>query len=186
MTTGSNRLAGVSAVAIAAALVLTGCVAGPTDSGQPGDAPSTSTGSSSPPGAPTAAGEGSPAPTAAQDDDTAVTGDALSQAQTAAAQAAVDTVAMFARKDLPYDAWWQLLAPHLTEQAQQAYQYTDPANVPIHAITGSPAPLEETWTNNGRITVPTDAGTYEVRLFRQDTASSWLVWDIVPPDRQNG
>ena len=186
MTTGSNRLAGVSAVAIAAALALTGCVA---SDAQTGVAPSTSAGSTPTPGSPgasTSAGEGSPAPTAAQDDDTTVSGDALSQAQTAAAQAAVDTVAIFARKDLPYDAWWQLLAPHLSEQAQQAYQYTDPVNVPIHGVTGSPVPLEETWTNNGRIAVPTDAGTYEVRLFRPDTASAWLVWDIVPPDRQNG
>ncbi len=186
MTTGSNRLAVVSAVAIAAALVFTGCVAGPTGDGQPVSASSTSPEPTATAGPSTAAVGGSPAPTAAQDDDTTVTGDALSQAQTAAAQAAVDTVAIFARKDLPYDAWWQLLAPHLTEQAQQAYQYTDPANVPIHAVTGNPAPLEETWTNNGRISVPTDAGTYEVRLFRPDTASLWLVWDIVPPDRQNG
>lgn len=183
MTTGSNRLLAVGA--IAAALALTGCVASPTVDGQPEQPSSTSTGPATL-GAPTAAGEGSPAPTAAQDDDTTVTGDALSQARTAAAQVAVDTAAIFARKDLPYDAWWQLLAPHLTEQAQQAYQYTDPVNVPIHGVTGTPAPLEETWTNNGRISVPTDAGVYEVRLFRPDTASSWLVWDIVPPDRQNG
>lgn len=179
-----RRLIVAAAALTVATTSLTGCVPSPSTPASDTGAPA----STSPSGATvpnTAATPTStpPAP-APQDAPPQVRPDQLPKAQQDAAQVAVNTMAIFGRKDLPYEQWWALLAPNLTSAGQFAFEYTEPANVPVHQVTGDPSALEENWTTNGAIAVPTDAGTYQVLLSRPTADSGWLVWDIVPPGRQ--
>jgi hypothetical protein len=88
----------------------------------------------------------------------------------------------FAKPSAEYDTWWDALAPYLTETAQQAYSYTDPANVPASKVTGTAhlGPSESDYL--ATVTVPTDVGTYTVLLSRPETNTGWLVERLTPPE----
>lgn len=97
----------------------------------------------------------------------------------AAAEHAMRT---FGRPDLSSSDWWAALSPLLTFQAQQDYQYVDPANIPAHSVVGGSAIVDESSTYAVTVTVPTDAGEYTVTLTRHDGASPWLAARFTPPE----
>lgn len=85
--------------------------------------------------------------------------------------------------------WWETLAPLLTPDAQDAYFYVDPAEVPATAVTG-PAALVEPGADGrpgttaflATVQVPTDVGTYNVLLARTGGGAPWLAERITPPE----
>ena len=110
--------------------------------------------------------------------------DADSRAQ--AVTAAEATMAAFARPPAGTDetAWRDRLQPTLTPTARETYAYVDPAEVPATAVTGpgelvEPAPGATAFL--ATVSVPTDAGTYEVLLARTSGSSPWLAERLTPP-----
>jgi len=99
----------------------------------------------------------------------------------AAVAAAVEAVTLFARPDVPYEQWWAELAPLMSAQAQLDYQYVDPVNVPVRAVTGDGVLVDETSASIAGVEVPTDVGTYTVTLSRADDGAPWLVERFTPP-----
>lgn len=90
---------------------------------------------------------------------------------------------LFARPSVAQKRWWRDLVVHLTPTAQQDYLGVDPANVPAHAVSGEPELVDLGVDEVVVVRVPTDAGTYSVRLVAEPSPSStWLVHRISPPD----
>lgn len=99
----------------------------------------------------------------------------------AAIDAALKALAAFARPALPASDWWAALSPLLTPQAQQDYQYIDPATIPAHQVAGPGAIVENSSRYAVSIDVPSDAGTYTVILTRTSGTAPWLVARFTPP-----
>ncbi len=170
-------------VLVVGAALVVGCSAEP---GRPaGQQPPTTTQSGppatiAPPAAPPAAPGGAtdqdaelPAPEAVPTWDAPSRLSAVGQARTA--------LAAFARPQLPRATWWSLLAPLLTPTAQAAYQGTDPAQVPVRAVTGPGRLVDETSAYLARVELPTDVGPYLVLLVRDGQGAPWLVERLTPP-----
>ncbi|WP_188484789.1 hypothetical protein [Cellulomonas carbonis] len=100
----------------------------------------------------------------------------------AAISVAVQAVTLFARPDQPYEQWWSDLAPLMSVQAQMDYQYVDPTNVPVRAVTGEGVLIDDASASVAGVQVPTDVGPYTVLLSRTGEASPWLVERISPPE----
>jgi len=99
----------------------------------------------------------------------------------AAVEHAAAVMAAFARPEADERSWWAELAPLLTLSAQDAYAFVDPANVPARQVTGAPVLVDESSAWLARVEVPTDVGTYDLLLVRDDGASPWLAEQITPP-----
>jgi hypothetical protein len=161
------------------------------------------TGCSDVPSAPTSGSSAQPAPTPTgtpldfdlpdDDEETYPEWDPASRQQ---AEAAGDAVMRAYARPVPgaetsviEAGWWETLAPLLTPDAQDAYAYVDPAEVPATAVTG-PAALVEPGADGGQNTtaflatvqVPTDVGTYNVLLARTGDGAPWLAERITPPE----
>jgi hypothetical protein len=102
------------------------------------------------------------------------------ESQAAALDAATLALETFARTDLDYDTWWAELLPMLTEQAGVAYEGTDPAEIPVHKVTGPGVVLEGSTEVSLIVQLPTDAGPYNVTLTRPSAAAAWLADRIRP------
>jgi hypothetical protein len=122
------------------------------------------------------AGEALPTPPPAPADDAA--------SDQAALAVGVAAVTAFARPELPAEQWWSELRPLLSPAALEAYVGTDPAEVPAHAVTGSPWRGDSASSYLAMTFVPTDAGDYAVLLVRDGGGAPWLVERItlVPAD----
>jgi hypothetical protein len=96
--------------------------------------------------------------------------------------AAEAVVTAFGRPDLAYDEWIDGLYPLLTPAGAAAYEDTDPANVPVRAVTGPGTILPEPTDVALIVQVPTDAGPYNVSLSRADTSEPWLADRIRPAE----
>lgn len=57
---------------------------------------------------------------------------------------------------------------------------TSPSNIPVTAVTGTPAVLEASTDVATLVEVPTDAGAYIVTLVRGSTEEPWLAERIRP------
>lgn len=130
----------------------------------------------------------SPAPVGVEDDTqpgvtitplAVPTWDAVSRA--AAIARAAEIMTAFARPALGHEGWWAALAPLLSDQAQQDYSFVDPANIPVHAVTGQPVLVDESSAFLARVQVPTDVGVYELLLSRTDATAPWVGEAITPP-----
>jgi len=99
-----------------------------------------------------------------------------------AADTGAEVMRLFARRDISPDQWWRDLVPLLTAQAQQAYRYTDPKNVPPTKVTGPSMLTPASKALAARVSVPTDAGVYLVILARTDDSPTWLADRIMPPE----
>ena len=93
-------------------------------------------------------------------------------------------MSLFARREVEATQWQADLAPYLTPQAAQAYQYVDPANVPPTKITGPVTLTPASTPLVARVSVPTDAGVYLVIMARTDESPTWLADRIMPPEGQ--
>ncbi|QHO90076.1 hypothetical protein CWT12_00220 [Actinomyces sp. 432] len=109
--------------------------------------------------------------------DPAVWDDASREAAIDAAEAALEA---FAHPELDYDTWWAGLDPHLTQEAAEVYVYVDPANIPVHELTGSGSIIEDASAYVATVKIPTDAGRYDVLVIRTSGSAPWLANRIVP------
>lgn len=100
------------------------------------------------------------------------------ESRASAQSTAAAALAAFARPDLDHSAWWEGFSPFLTPAAAAGYVATDPVNIPVSEVTGTPRLLEEDSTYLARVRVPTDAGPHEVLLSRTDADAGWLVEQI--------
>jgi hypothetical protein len=102
-------------------------------------------------------------------------------ADAAAAAAAEQVMAAFTRPGVDAATWFTELTPLLTPSAQIAYLGTDPAEIPIRAVTGPPQLTESPSAYLAYATVPTDVGEYQVLLVCEGEGSPWLAETITPP-----
>lgn len=180
-----------AAVALSLAAALTACSSSTSPAPSTStSAPSSSTSQSStstsgvviPSGVPTA----SPSATVENDDGSDQTPGAPLVLDDAAKASALATgtkvMHLFARRNAPAATWWSDLVPLLTAQAQQAYQGTDPRNVPPTKITGEAKLTPASKAQVARVSVPTDVGVYLVILARTPDQPTWLADRIMPPE----
>lgn len=159
---------------LAAILALAGCVGG-AGTGQP----DRTTGASNDPASsrPTSSAN----PNAPKDDATAApVPEADTNSQAAAISAAEKVVTTFGRPNLDYQTWINGLYPLLTQTGAAACEDTDPANVPVHQVTGAGTIMPGSTNVALIVTVPTDAGPYTVSLSRQSSTAPWLADRIRP------
>ncbi len=159
----------IAAVAIAAITVamLAGCIQNP----DPSPAPTRTLPTGLPSTAPTApvdAGEVTPAPEADED------------SQSAALNAATKALQTFAQPQLSADKWWAQMLPLLSQQGAVAYEGTDPAQIPVHQVTGTGNVLEGSTEVSLIVQLPTDAGPYNITLTRPGADAPWLAERIRP------
>jgi hypothetical protein len=105
--------------------------------------------------------------------------DAASDA--AAVDLAANAMAAFARPQVSAQQWWSDLSPLLSDAARLAYTGTDPANVPVRAVTGQAALLPSATGYLATAEVPTDAGTWTLLLTRPGQNAPWTVERFTPP-----
>lgn len=101
----------------------------------------------------------------------------------AAAEAtATKAMTLYARPTVTDKAWIQDLGQLLTSQATSDYQDTDPSSIPATKVTG-PGQLQFDQGNGFgcHVTIPTDAGAYDVQLLRSAADKPWQVNRITPP-----
>lgn len=161
-----RRTLTATAAAIAAAAMLSGCIgAGPTPDPTSTTAPVLpSTGPTNP----------------IDDGEVVVPPEASSESGAAALEAASTALATFAQPDLSAEEWWRQMVPLLSQTAAIAYEGTDPAQIPVHQVTGPGRILEGSTEVSLIVEVPTDVGPYNVSLIRGDTTSPWLADRIRP------
>jgi hypothetical protein len=163
----------VAAVPLTLALALTGCVGGAAVS--PTVAPST--GASSAPSTPT----GTAVPRAPTDDVSVLpVPEAGTDSRADAISAAEKVVTTFGQPTLDAATWMNNLYPLLTQAGAAAYEGTDPAQVPVHQVTGAGIILDGSTEVALIVQVPTDAGLYNVSLSRTGASASWLADRIRP------
>lgn len=110
-------------------------------------------------------------------------GDSITPELAARAEVAADGfIRAFVRKDVSGQAWEDGYLVFLTPYSQKAYQGTGQTAVPGTQVTGSAA-LAEDGTNTATsavVTVPTDAGVYQVVTLVTGTGE-WLVQRALLP-----
>lgn len=160
------------ALAIATAALLTGCVAGHPTAASPSSTPSS-----------TSAPHLAPAPLEDEEPSSVVpVWDDGSREQ--ALQVAAAAVAAFAHHQLDQAAWWAEFSRYLSPRAAQAYSSVQVANIPVSAVTGAPALVDESSPYLAVLEVPTDVGTYQVQLSRLAADTPWLVERLAPAGGQ--
>jgi hypothetical protein len=104
----------------------------------------------------------------------------LTATDAAAATTTADTaMRLYARPTIDAGAWIAALDPFLTQNAAATLDGTDPTSIPADSLTG-PASVSPASTAEGAlVSVPTNAGTYQLLLLRD--ASGWLIDTITPP-----
>lgn len=161
-----RRAATTVILAVATVTALSACIGqGPTPaatSTDPYGLPST------PPTAPVDDG----AVTAAPEAGTGSQGDAIA--------AAIDVMETFAQPQLDADTWWTQMLTLLSQQGAVAYEGTNPAEIPVHQVTGAGTVLEGSTEVSLIVQVPTDAGLYNVTLARPSADAPWLAERIRP------
>jgi hypothetical protein len=82
----------------------------------------------------------------------------------------------WSERDLSYEQWWHQLRPMLSPAGQQAYEHTDPQQIPALRVNGipkaSPVPPGEA-DLTAQVAVPTTVGVFQVVLSRDTTTSPW-------------
>lgn len=99
-------------------------------------------------------------------------------ARAAAAQRAETVMRAFANTMLSQDEWFAQLSPYLTVDAAQAYRQVSVDEVRATAVIGEATIIDDSSVYLAIVTVPTDAGAYEVHLNRPDGDSEWLAFRI--------
>lgn len=94
------------------------------------------------------------------------------------------TFELWARPQVAYGQWWRDLAPRLSPAGKQAYQYTDPSQIPTLRITGAltkAAKAPDLPGLSAMVYVPTDRGQFALFLTRTTSTSPWLLLRISFP-----
>lgn len=102
----------------------------------------------------------------------------------AALATATKAMTLYARPTVTDKAWIQDLGQLLTSQAAADYQDTDPTGIPATKVTGPGQLTIDQGNGFGcHVTVPTDAGAYDVQLLRPAADKPWQVNRITPPTK---
>jgi hypothetical protein len=103
------------------------------------------------------------------------------EAPSAVARAATTVLTTWSRPGAEYAGWWRRLEPLLTPGGQQAYAYTDPAQLPdlrdveVRKVVVHPPGLAAT------VYFTTSEGRYGVDLSRRAQGARWLANRVVFP-----
>lgn len=116
--------------------------------------------------------------------ETLPTAPAPDPSSTAAAVIVADKLmTAFARPTVDAATWINGLYPYLTQSGGAAYEGTDPAQVPVHKVTGTGTVVEGATAYALIVRVPTDIGDYTISLTRQKLTDRWLADRVTPPQR---
>ena len=108
--------------------------------------------------------------------------EAGTQSQNDAIAAATTVMTTFAQPQLSAEEWWNAMLPLLSQQGAYAHEGTDPALIPVTAVTGAGEILEGSTEVTLIVRIPTDAGPYNITLTRPDSSSPWLAERIRPAE----
>lgn len=108
--------------------------------------------------------------------------EAEEQSQNDAIAAATTVMTTFAQPELSAEAWWNAMLPLLSQQGAYAHEGTDPALIPVSAVTGPGEILEGSTEVSLIVRIPTDAGLYNITMTRPDSSSPWLAERIRPAE----
>lgn len=100
--------------------------------------------------------------------------------QESAIAAAEKVVARFAQSALSAEEWMEQMTPLLSPTGYDAYTGIDPAQIPVHQVTGAGRNLPASTDVSLIVHVPTDVGSYNVTLTRRDVSVAWLAERIRP------
>ena len=164
MSTINRRLL----IAIAAATVAGTMLAGCTGQDQPTPQETATQGAQPQPDHPTDHGTVAPIP------------EAPANSQSDALAAARSTMTAFSQTHLSADAWMSGMYPLLSPTGAEAYVGTDPSRIPVHQVTGTGTILDGSTDVSLIVSVPTDAGDYNVTLTRASASAPWLAERIRP------
>ena len=171
-----RRVAGIL-VASVALVALTACT---TPQGT--DTSATTTGSST--SSPTPTSTGTLPPDGKDAHETLPAAPTADPSSTAAAVVVADKLmTAFARPNVDATTWINGLYPYLTQSGGAAYEGTDPAQVPVHKVTGTGTVVESATAYALLVRVPTDIGDYTVSLTRHKPTDPWLADRVTPPQR---
>lgn len=102
-----------------------------------------------------------------------------------AVTAATTAMTAFIDHSLPAEQWWTAFEVHLTPEAKYAWLGTDPRTIPATEITGAATVSGDPASTRVHLSVPTDAGIYELTLTRRVSEGSapgpWLIYTLNPP-----
>lgn len=102
-------------------------------------------------------------------------------AETDAVATATKAMVAFANPGVGEPQWFEDLKPYLTPETAESMSYTDPQNVPVHAVKGEGKLIKEAANPFGAVVeFSTDAGTYSVQVLRIGDAAPWQVATIAP------
>lgn len=102
-------------------------------------------------------------------------------AESDALATATKAMGYFAHPDSGEPKWFDDLKPFLTPDAAESLSYTDPQNVPVHAVKGAGTLVKDPTNPFGAVVeFSTDAGTYSVQVVRSGDAAPWQVAAIAP------
>lgn len=98
-------------------------------------------------------------------------------------------MAAFLDRSLPADKWWEAFQTYLTVEGRYVWEGTDPRNIPATEMTAPPTTIGTPTSTRVQLSVPTDAGVYEMTLTRKAAVGSapgpWKVFELRPPSQTN-
>lgn len=110
---------------------------------------------------------------------------ASSEQLSAAVTTAQRAMTVFVSHQANAAAWWGQFKAFLDDQAQFAWEGTNPQLVPATKVTGRPIVSASSGATNATVLVPTNVGQYLVELDRESDpdagAGAWLIHNITPP-----
>lgn len=102
-------------------------------------------------------------------------------AESDALATATKAMGLFAHPGSGEPKWFEDLKPFLTPDTAESLSYTDPQNVPVHAVKGAGKLTRDPANPFGAVVeFSTDAGTYSVQVVRIGDAAPWQVAAIAP------
>jgi hypothetical protein len=113
------------------------------------------------------------------EDDTA--GESAESSESEVAEVATAVLNAWARPNAAYDGWWRRLEPLLTPGGQQAYAYTEPAQVPeLQEIEVEDVVLHTPGVT-ATVYFTTSEGRFGVDMSRRRADATWLANRVVFP-----
>lgn len=95
------------------------------------------------------------------------------------------TMRLFARPQTPDGQWHKEINPYLSEQAQELFAPTDPANIAVTKVTGKALYSNQVGAVVAYTQVPTDQGYFSLTLARDSQTPEWKVANIEFPDDED-
>lgn len=107
------------------------------------------------------------------------------ETRTVVAETAATVLDTWSRPGVTYASWWRRLQPMLTPGGQEAYAYTDPAQVPRLADIALDEVVLHPSGSTATVYFSTSEGRFGVDLSRRATDADWLANRVVFPDGES-